>query len=59
MIIYKEIPEGNYPDKFIDPNTPLGEFISRINSLINKEQEFIDFISSIKSWSLPKYLYGL
>ena len=54
MKIYKEIPEGNYPDKFIDPNTPLGEFISRINSLINKEQEFIDFISSIKSWSLPQ-----
>ena len=54
MKIYKEIPEANYSDKYIAPNSPLWDFISQINSLINKEQEFIEFISSIKFWSLPQ-----
>ena len=54
MKIFKEIPESNFPDKFIPPNSLLYDFISQLNSLINKEQQFIEFISKIKFWTLPQ-----
>ena len=54
MKIFIEIPESNYPDKFIPPNSPLYDFISKLNSLINKEQQFIEFISPINIWTLPQ-----
>ena len=54
MKILKELPPENYPDIFLDSKTPLYEFISKLTSLINKEQEFIEFISTIKYWYLPK-----
>ena len=54
MKILKELPPENYPDIFLDSKTPLYEFISKLTSLLNKEQEFIEFISTIKYWYLPK-----
>ena len=54
MKILKELPPENYPDIFLDSKTPLYEFISKLTSLLNKEQEFIEFISTIKYWNLPK-----
>ena len=53
MKILKLLPADYYPDKCLVPNTPFYEFISKLNSLLNKEQEFIEFISTIKYWYLP------
>ena len=54
MKILKEMPTNDYSYKFIDPNTPLYEFISKLNSFVNREQDLLDFISTISFWSLPK-----
>ena len=54
MKIIKEIPIFRYGDKLIDPNSRLGKFITKLNSLINNEQGFLQFISSIKYWDLPR-----
>ena len=53
MKIFREFLYENYEDKYIDPNSQLGKFIIQLNSLVNKEQDFINFISKIKFWSLP------
>ena len=54
MKILKEMLINNYSDKFIEPNTPIYEFISKLNSFINKEEDLLDYISKINYWSLPK-----
>ena len=54
MKIIKEIPTFRYGDKLIDPNSRLGKFISKLNSLINNEDAFYEFISSMKYWDLPR-----
>ena len=53
MRIIKEIPILNYCDKLINPETCLGKFLSKLNSLINNEEAFLQFISTIKYWDLP------
>ena len=53
MRIIKEISILHYGDKLIDPNTPLGKFISNLNSLINNEEAFYQYISSKKYWVIP------
>ena len=52
MKILKEIPRDKYYEKYINPDTSLGKFITKLNSLVNKEQDFLNFISSIKRWKL-------
>ena len=37
MKIFKQINEANYQDLYIEPNTSLYEFITHLNSLLNKE----------------------
>ena len=54
MKILKEMKIADYSDKFIEPNTPVYEFITKLNSFLNKEEDFLKLISSIKFWSLPK-----
>ena len=54
MKIFKHISDNNYPDIYIDPNSPVYEFITHMNSLLNKEQHFLNYISSFKYWNLPK-----
>ena len=53
MKILKEIVTSRYGEKLIDPNSRLGKFITKLNSLIDNEQGFLQFISSIKFWDLP------
>ena len=53
MRIIKEIPILNYCDKLINPETRLGKFLSKLNSLINNEEAFLQFISTVKYWDLP------
>ena len=54
MRIIKEIPSIYLSYKFIEPGTKLGIFLSELKSRINKEKEFIFFISSIKFWDFNK-----
>ena len=54
MRIIKEIPSIYLSSKYIEPGTKLGIFISELKSRINKEKEFISFISSIKFWDFNK-----
>lgn len=54
MKIIKEISIFHYSDKLIKPESPLGKFISKLNSLINNEEAFFQFISSLKFWDLPR-----
>ena len=54
MKIIKEISIFHYGDKLIDPNSRLGKYISKLNSLINNEQAFYQFISTQKFWDLPR-----
>ena len=54
MRIIKEIPFIYLPSKYIEPTTKLGIFISELKSRINKEKEFISYISSIKYWDFNK-----
>ena len=54
MKIIKEISILHYADKLIDPNTPLGKFISKLNSLINNEEAFYQFITPKKHWIIPR-----
>ena len=53
MRIIKEISIFHYCDKLINPETRLGQFISKLNSLINNEEAFLQFISTVKYWDLP------
>ena len=54
MRIIKEIPTIYRDTKFIEPETRLGIFISELKNRINKEKEFINYISLIKFWDFPK-----
>ena len=54
MKIIKEISIFHYGAKLLDPESRLGKFISKLKSLINKEQSFLEFISSIKEWDLSR-----
>ena len=54
MRIIKEIPSIYLSNKFIEPGTQLGIFISELKSRINKEKDFISFISSLKFWDFNK-----
>ena len=54
MRIIKEIPTFYRSAKYIDPGTKLGIFLSELTKRINKEQEFINFISSIEFWDFSK-----
>ena len=54
MRIIKEIPSIYLSSKYIEPGTKLGIFLSELKSRINKEKEFISFISSIKFWDFNK-----
>ena len=54
MRIIKEIPSIYLSNKFIEPGTQLGILISELKSRINKEKEFISFISSLKFWDFNK-----
>jgi len=54
MRIIKEIPSIYLSSKYLDPESRLGIFISELKSRINKENEFINYISSIKFWDFNK-----
>ena len=54
MRIIKEIPTFYRSAKYIEPGTKLGIFLSELTKRINKEKEFINFISSIKFWDYTK-----
>ena len=54
MRILKELIVFHYDDKFYDPKSLVGKFISEIESTLQKEDLFIAKISSIKYWDLPK-----
>ena len=54
MRIIKEIPTFYRSAKCIEPNTKLGTFLSELTKRINKEKDFIDYISLIKFWDYPK-----
>ena len=54
MRIIKEIPSIYLSSKYLDPESKLGIFISELKSRINKENEFIKYISSIKFWDFNK-----
>ena len=53
MKIIKEISIFHYSAKLLDPESRIGKFISKLNSLINNEQLFYQFIVTIKYWDLP------
>ena len=53
MRIIKEISNFHYCYKLINTETRLGKFISKLNSLINNEEAFLQFISTAKYWDLP------
>ena len=53
MKIIKEISIFHYSAKLLDPESRIGKFISKLNSLINNEQLFYQFIVAIKFWDLP------
>ena len=54
MRIIKEIPSIYLSSKFVEPGTKLGIFISELKSRINKEKDFISFISHVKFWDFNK-----
>ena len=54
MRIIKQIPAIYISSKYIEPESKLGIFISELKSLINKEKEFIKYISSINFWDFNK-----
>ena len=54
MRIIKEIPSIYLSSKYIEPTTKLGIFLSSLQSRLNKEKDFISFISSIKYWDFNK-----
>ena len=54
MRIIKEIPTFIRSAKYIEPGTKLGNFLSELSQKINKEQEFINYISQIKFWDYSK-----
>ena len=54
MRILKELIVFHYDDKFYDPKSLIGKFISEIELTLQKEDLFIEKISSIKFWDLPK-----
>ena len=54
MRIIKEIPAIYLSSKYIDPESKIGIFISELKSRINKENDFINYISSIKYWDFNK-----
>ena len=54
MRIIKEIPSIYLSSKYIEPTTKLGIFLSSLQSRLNKEKDFISFISAIKFWDFNK-----
>ena len=59
MRIIKEILTIYISSKHIEPGSKLGIFISELKSRINKETDFINYISSIKYWDFNKiYLWS-
>jgi len=54
MRIIKQIPSIYLSYKYIEPTSKLGILISELKSRIKKENEFINYISSIKLWDFTK-----
>ena len=54
MRIIKEIPAFYRSAKYIEPDTKLGIFLSELMKRLNKESEFINFISLIQVWDFSK-----
>ena len=54
MRIIKEFPAIYRCSKYIEPDTKLGIFLKDLTSRLNKEKEFIGFISVIKFWDYTK-----
>ena len=54
MRIIKQMPSIYLSSKYIEPGSKLGILISELKSRINKENEFINYISSIKLWDFNK-----
>lgn len=54
MRIIKEFPTIYRSSKYIEPDTKLGIFLKDLTCRLNKEKEFISFISVIKFWDYTK-----
>ena len=54
MRIIKEFPTIYRSSKYIEPDTKLGIFLKDLTCRLNKEKEFISFISVIKFWDYSK-----
>ena len=54
MRIIKEIPAFYRSAKYIEPDTKLGIFLSELMKRLNKEEEFINYISLIQVWDFSK-----